>query len=143
MWTPDTRRRGTTLEATVAKVKARQARAERYETDRLRGARIVGTATTTYSKFREWLYQHKASPCMDCGGTFPPVCMDFDHRPGEVKLFPIGKHGFRFTRDELLAEIAKCDLVCANCHRIRTFNKRSHSAACSAGVRATEIVARE
>lgn len=91
-------------------------------------------------QMREWrarislfIRQLKARPCADCGGTFDPVCMDFDHRPGEVKLFNIGSTG-RNSRgqsrptnlEKLRAEIAKCDIVCANCHRVRTFRKRSH-----------------
>jgi hypothetical protein len=45
--------------------------------------------------------------------------MDFDHRDGETKLFNIG-NATNFDRQRILAEIHKCDLVCANCHRIRT-----------------------
>ena|ERR1035437_3605597 len=63
----------------------------------------------------------KAAPCMDCGMVFPPECMDFDHVRGE-KLFNVGE--FRFTMSVLLEEIAKCELVCANCHRIRTAARR-------------------
>jgi hypothetical protein len=47
--------------------------------------------------------------------------MQFDHRPGTKKLFHIAMFNARkCTREKLLAEIAKCDLVCANCHAIRT-----------------------
>jgi hypothetical protein len=56
---------------------------------------------------------------MDCGGTFPPECMDFDHREGETKELTIGSH-LRWAWARIEAEIAKCDLVCANCHRTRT-----------------------
>ena len=61
----------------------------------------------------------KGGPCVDCGGRFPPECMDWDHRPGEVKTAEVGalRSG---SLERMLAEIAKCDLVCANCHRIRT-----------------------
>jgi hypothetical protein len=55
---------------------------------------------------------------MDCGQTFPPECMDFDHVRGK-KCAAVGTlrgHKLSF----LAAEIAKCDLVCSNCHRIRT-----------------------
>lgn len=65
----------------------------------------------------------KTAPCQDCGNKFPPVCMDFDHRPGEVKLFGISA-AVRYSWDVILAEMAKCDLVCANCHRIRTEERR-------------------
>lgn len=65
-----------------------------------------------------WLDSLKSKPCMDCGNTFPPECMDFDHRPGEEKLFNI-RAGY-MNSALLNDEIAKCDLICANCHRIRT-----------------------
>jgi len=60
----------------------------------------------------------KASPCTDCGGTFPPECMDWDHVRGE-KVKGLGSMGSH-VGPALLAEIDKCDLVCSNCHRIRT-----------------------
>jgi hypothetical protein len=55
-------------------------------------------------------------PCMDCGGMFPPVAMDFDHVRGK-KLFNVG---MAKSLEALDSEIEKCDLVCANCHRVRT-----------------------
>jgi hypothetical protein len=62
-----------------------------------------------------------ATPCMDCGGTFPPECFDFDHRPGETKTHSVGYLvATRYSWPRIEAEIAKCDVVCANCHRIRT-----------------------
>lgn len=66
----------------------------------------------------------EASPCHDCGNKFPACCMDFDHRPGEGKLDCIGKLVMTAPWTEIEAEIAKCDLVCANCHRIRTRDRR-------------------
>ena len=49
--------------------------------------------------------------------------MDFDHRSPEDKKFHISDIVFYNKQEEMLEEIAKCDLVCANCHRIRTFSK--------------------
>lgn len=50
--------------------------------------------------------------------------MDFDHRPGVEKKFKIAawlaRNSAKTDRSEVEAEIAKCDVVCANCHRIRT-----------------------
>jgi hypothetical protein len=78
------------------------------------------------AKRRRLIHDAKSVPCADCGGVFDPVCMDFDHRPGTAKLFTIGST--RVALDVLYAEMKKCDVVCSNCHRIRTFRKRDHSA---------------
>lgn len=61
----------------------------------------------------------KARPCADCGRTFPKVCMDFDHVRGEKK-YTIGTAYRWLPMEKLKAEIEKCDVVCACCHRIRT-----------------------
>lgn len=82
------------------------------------------------ARLRAMLHEFKARPCADCAGTFDPVCMDFDHRPGESKLFDISDNLGGRAIAATLAEIAKCDIVCANCHRIRTLRKRDHAALC-------------
>lgn len=65
---------------------------------------------------------------MDCDGVFAWCAMDFDHRPGELKEFRIGGiGGSRATFNGIAKvelEIMKCDLVCACCHRVRTFITR-------------------
>jgi hypothetical protein len=72
-----------------------------------------------YDAARELIAGFKAQPCLDCGGTFPQVCMEFDHRDPSTKLFnPAGS--LSRSHKALLAEIAKCDVVCANCHALRT-----------------------
>jgi hypothetical protein len=58
--------------------------------------------------------------CRDCDGVFPDCCFDFDHRDPNAKAFNIGHTLDRKLLPELQAEAAKCDLVCANCHRVRT-----------------------
>ncbi len=70
---------------------------------------------------QEILDRLKSVPCADCGGTFPPVCMDFDH-VGDDKSFTISRASTR-SIETVLAEIAKCEVVCANCHRIRTASR--------------------
>jgi hypothetical protein len=61
-------------------------------------------------------------PCADCGGMSPPYVMDFDHRDPRKKLFAItGGHSPLLSREKLIAEIDKCDIVCANCHALRTY----------------------
>ncbi len=51
-------------------------------------------------------------------------------RPGEKKSFTLGRsEALRYKWETVEAEMAKCDLICANCHRIRTTKRRSQSKA--------------
>jgi hypothetical protein len=59
-----------------------------------------------------------ANPCVDCGEA-DPVVLEFDHVRGE-KVADVSQLMRRRNVGRLLAEIAKCDVVCANCHRRRT-----------------------
>lgn len=69
----------------------------------------------------DWVDTLKTAPCTDCGLTYPPYVMDWDHLPEFEKVKPIGVMvNNRTTKEKILSEIAKCELVCANCHRERT-----------------------
>jgi hypothetical protein len=75
-------------------------------------------------KFRKYIQEYKSGKtCMDCSHEFPYFILQFDHRPGEKKLFNISKVSAARTLDRLKAEIDKCDLVCANCHAMRTWQR--------------------
>jgi hypothetical protein len=50
--------------------------------------------------------------------------MDFDHRQGETKRAVVTRMIGRSGLARIFAEAAKCDIVCANCHRRRTFERR-------------------
>ena len=54
---------------------------------------------------------------------FPFYVMDFDHREGEEKTAHVAMLVNMLSINRLLNEIAKCDLVCANCHRVRTYKR--------------------
>jgi hypothetical protein len=71
-----------------------------------------------YATRRAMLNELKSVPCAHCGGSFPPYVMDFHHRDPEEKLFSIGATMISHKLSVLMAEVAKCDVVCANCHRI-------------------------
>jgi hypothetical protein len=70
----------------------------------------------------------KLSPCMDCDRAFDPWQMDFDHRPGTNKVGSIAAVLNSLNEAKVLAEIEKCDLVCALCHRIRTHDRNDYVA---------------
>ncbi len=66
--------------------------------------------------------------CADCGiRSDHPEIYDFDHMPGAAKTKPVSAFLTSGTFDDLVAEVAKCEVVCANCHRIRT-RARGHNA---------------
>lgn len=72
-------------------------------------------------KHRRLLAELKGVPCADCGNRYPPYVMDFHHITGK-KLFNVGEYlNNGVSTKKLLAEIAKCVVICSNCHRIRTF----------------------
>lgn len=73
-------------------------------------------------KVREFVIELKSKPCQDCGINYPPYVMDFDHRDGVDKEYEISQMRF-FSKEEILKEVSKCDLVCSNCHRERTFQR--------------------
>lgn len=83
---------------------------------------IAAQTRRRYERFLQKIAKLKEAPCMDCGGTFHHAAMDFDHRPDEEKTYKISQM-MGMAKAKLEAEIAKCDLVCANCHRVRTFNR--------------------
>jgi len=67
-----------------------------------------------------WVMTFLAShPCIDCGET-DPIVLQFDHRDGTTKVDAVGTMLNRASWGALLSEIAKCDVRCANCHRLRT-----------------------
>ncbi len=74
---------------------------------------------------RDYLRQRRREACPDCAQHFRPHQMDFDHRDPAIKSFRLtAGHAMLMAQDRLGAEIAKCDVVCANCHRIRTWHRQ-------------------
>ena len=62
----------------------------------------------------------RGKPCEICGVVYHPCAMDYHHAGDKVKEFSIASYCCkpRITTEELLKEVAKCMLLCANCHRI-------------------------
>jgi hypothetical protein len=72
-----------------------------------------------------WYVALKRKPCADCGKAFPPAAMAWDHLPGRAKVSEVSLLvRRRFGKRAILAEIAKCELVCANCHAVRSQQRR-------------------
>ena len=77
-------------------------------------------------RYREYIWNHireikESKPCVDCGVNYPYYVMDFDHL--EDKEYGINFLCSTGRIGALKKEIVKCEVVCANCHRIRTHNR--------------------
>lgn len=87
--------------------------------------RVSKNVRRNNDRYREQALAHmravKNKPCADCREKYPHYVMDFDHVRGEKKgnVATMASHGYSIkVLDE---EMAKCDVVCANCHRERTW----------------------
>lgn len=101
--------------AKLAKQRAYQKARQKY----------VASATARRLKRYELLEALKKNPCSDCKQTFHPTAMEFDHLPEHEKIDSITAlvtHGA--SLEAILLEVAKCELVCANCHRVRSAQRR-------------------
>ena len=63
------------------------------------------------------------TPCVDCGINYPYYVMDFDHVRG-VKHANVMELVSTLSKKRIDLEIAKCEIVCSNCHRIRTHMRK-------------------
>lgn len=73
---------------------------------------------------RTFLNKFKDVPCADCGIKYPPYVMDLDHRDWKTKINAVSYMTSRnWSLVKIKKEAQKCDIVCANCHRIRTYRK--------------------
>lgn len=73
--------------------------------------------------------------CADCGYKQHSAALDFDHLPGTKKIDNLSRlRSRRFGSTKCIeTEILKCEVVCANCHRIRTFTRRREKRKLQAG----------
>ena len=88
-------------------------------------AQYIARNTASAAKLREVMIRAKSRPCMDCGGTYRSVAMDFDHRDPSTKLMTPSSLPKTGSLRVLQEELAKCDVVCANCHRLREESRRA------------------
>jgi hypothetical protein len=101
---------------------ARERQRDRCRANRQKNKNYNCYKQKTRSQLRDKISILKESQaCMDCGFFYPAPIMEYDHRPGEIKLATVAHLVIaQASWKRIEAEIAKCDLVCANCHRYRT-----------------------
>src|SRR5581483_11766776 len=76
------------------------------------------------------IFDAKDRPCVDCGIRLPAPCMELDHVRGQKEFDVSRSRGDKrtgkgyATLPEIRAEIAKCEVRCPNCHRLRHYRER-------------------
>ena len=91
--------------------------------------RALEGARSRRRKIRALVKELKGVPCVDCGESYPSYVMDFDHISDD-KACNVSEMVTRTVGEETLrAEVAKCEVVCANCHRERTHRRQKASSA--------------
>ena len=90
-------------------------------------ARVIAWQKRRLDELRRYVYDYLiAHPCVECGET-NPVVLEFDHRDDQTKVSAIADLILRLcSTKKLQAEIDKCQVRCANCHRIRTAKKQGY-----------------
>ena len=76
---------------------------------------------------KEFLFKFLSlSKCVDCGEQ-RVLCLEFDHKNPQKKLFNLGKAHMikKLSLKELVREIAKCEVRCSNCHKIKTHKEQN------------------
>jgi hypothetical protein len=82
-------------------------------------AKIRNKKIYTENRIKVWEFL-KNNPCIDCGIN-NPIVLEFDHRDKDDKLMEVCKMTRQsYSWKKISDEISKCDVRCANCHRIKT-----------------------
>jgi len=82
--------------------------------------RIIADAAKRRGEIQSLIRACKDVPCADCGKRYPFYVMDFDHVENGKERAVGSMHNF-LNPEKVIEEILKCEVVCANCHRIRTY----------------------
>lgn len=93
---------------------------EYYQTHR---AEAIARALRSKKRYILLMRKLKEKPCADCQHKFPYYVMDFDHISND-KVSEIASLVARGYWKRAIAEMKKCEVVCSNCHRVRTHERK-------------------
>lgn len=86
--------------------------------------KYIDQAAARRARLRSEVQVLKTVPCTDCDHKYPYWIMQFDHRDDDRNgEHTIGQLVARYNRKKVFEEIAKCDVVCANCHADRSYRR--------------------
>ena len=99
-------------EANMEAIRAQQAEYDVKNRDRIKNARDARKLAAIAKM---------GGCCADCKQTFPPAVYDFHHLDPDEKEYNPSKLFSQKDQDRIDAELAKCVLLCSNCHRLRHY----------------------
>lgn len=105
----------------ASKEKAREYHKQWYQ--RNKEKRLVINKRYKVKLQTQYRIDKESHPCTDCNMFYPSYVMQYDHL--HSKKVNVGTIARNTSGKQLREEIAKCELVCANCHAIRTHNRRT------------------
>lgn len=74
-------------------------------------------------KIRKMIQDYKEFVgCVDCKVKHPHYILDFDHLPGTTDTMKVSR-AVEYSITRVIEEMLKCEVVCANCHRVRTYDR--------------------
>jgi hypothetical protein len=112
------------LDTEEGRIKARKDSKRHYE--RHKPDYLARNTKDKHGK-RDFIRQYKEfHGCMDCSGKFPYFVLDLDHRDPHNKKYAPNRIHLVASWDQMVEEINKCDVVCSNCHRVRSHEKEHH-----------------
>jgi hypothetical protein len=85
--------------------------------------KLADQSRRAISRKRAFVRQAKSVPCADCGRRYGYWVMQFDHVRGIKRFELAGKSLGSWGMKSILNEMAKCDVVCSNCHADRTYKR--------------------
>jgi len=80
------------------------------------------------ARHRAWVYEQKrrSDGCVRCDES-DPACLDYHHRDDAAKEMTVSEMvTYGYSKAKLRAEMAKCNLLCANCHRKEHYEIPDH-----------------
>lgn len=84
---------------------------------RANAKRKLGWQKRRRDEIRAWWRELKATKCCERCGETEPDCLHFHHKDPATKASTLAEAIFHaWSRERILAEVAKCEVLCANCH---------------------------
>lgn len=91
-------------------------------------AKHVANVKRNNELYRQWYNSlREGLSCKECGFSHP-AALDFHHRNPTEKVESVSFMASKLrSKESILAEIAKCDVLCRNCHAIHHYDMRQSS----------------